>query len=85
MRECVVISKVDSPGCKLQIRDMKIKQVQKFNQIGCVIIEKNVTEIQRYIGIKKVVFQKLSKEKRKFCYGRTETGRNRKETNITYE
>lgn len=57
------ISKRVSLRQELQIGDIKIKQVQKFNYQGSVITEdgKYDTEIEKCIGMAKNAFQKLNK------------------------
>lgn len=61
----MVVSKMDSPNCKLHNGDVKIKQLQKFCYLGNVITDdrKCDTESQGHIEIVKETFQKLSKSK----------------------
>lgn len=59
----MVACKRDNSRCELQIEDLRIKQVQRFNYQGSLITEdgKCDTETRRYIGKAKDTSQKLNK------------------------
>lgn len=59
-KEFMVVSKKDRWKCKLYMRNAKIKQMQKFNDMNNVITINRIykIEIQRQTRIVKVTFQK---------------------------
>lgn len=60
--KCMIISKTYTSRCEIQIRYVKIKQVQELSYLECVITNDNQCdrEIGRRIGIAKDGFQKVS-------------------------
>lgn len=61
----MVISKRDCIRCKLYIWDVKIKQIQKFNNFDSVLTEDRMYDRnQKAIGIVKEAIQKINKVQR---------------------